>query len=275
MFQVTAVNLSADARTPVERGGPVEIGSLTPRELTALLETFTEIDPVENMRADCEIRVQYRRQRFLIRTDARKLHLQDARNLGEPAYVLTPAEIIAELDGSAAARRTTPPIPVPSASYASAGYATLTPSDNGTRSPTELPVPDAPPERRSSRVLMAVVVLLAGFAGYRLWSTRPDAGLPPLAPLARSERATQDAALTGVYMTGQEPGRHGIVILGDGRLKLFRVHGPTTPGVIHGTYELGRLDSALYLSTDQPGGRIKVLDGPALQFCGETYARIP
>ena len=72
-----------------------------------------------------------------------------------------------------------------------------------------------------------------------------------------------------------EPGQHGLVILGDGRLKLFVVNAQAAPGVVYGTYRLGRLDGKLCLSTDQPGGLITLRNRETLVYCGENYQRIP
>jgi hypothetical protein len=76
-------------------------------------------------------------------------------------------------------------------------------------------------------------------------------------------------------MTGSELGQYGIVILGDGKLKLFRVHAQAAPGVVYGTYQLGRIDGKVSLATDQPGGVIRVIDRDTLSYCGDTYRRIP
>jgi len=269
MFQVSVVNLSADARTPIDRGGLVDLGSLSAGELTALLGAFVEVDAADNMKADSEIRVQYRRNRFIVRTGGRKLFLQDARNLTEPAYVLTPPEIIAELDGSAAAKRTVPPMPI---NLPRGQGLSSTPSPRATVEDDSVPEGE---DRRWRWGLLLLVFVLGGYVGYSKWSSRATAAGPAAVALPASERITQDAALTGVYMTGADPGHHGIIILGDGKLKLFRVNTQAAPGVIYGTYKLGRLDGKLCLATDQPGGNIKVLDGQSLEFCNEVYKRIP
>lgn len=270
MFHVTVVNLSRTARTPIEGGGPTDLGNLSATELIALLEGFIEVDPVENMKAEPEVRVQNRRNRFIVRTGQKKLFLQDARNLAEPAYVLTAAEIIAELDGSAEAKRTAPPFPTAQRAEEPAAF-----GDTG----SGIPLPPRPPERAPSFpwIPLLLVLLLGGYMGYTQWTSRAgaDSAAPTLAPLPTAERLAEDAALTGVYMTGPEPGQHGLVILGDGKLKLFRVNAQAAPGVVYGTYQIGRLDGKLCLATDQPGRLIKVIDRQSLEYSGESYQRIP
>lgn len=268
MFNVTLVNLSPDARTAKEHGGPVNLGQISAEELVGLLETFTQIDPVTNVTADPEIRVQTRRDRYIIRTGQKKLTLHDARNLSEPAYTLSVAEIIAELDGSAAARRTAPPMPF----VVREGGEVV--SDESLARAEITPMPIAAP-RPWPFALLGVAVLLGGYIAYSELFDQEVAARPALAALTPTERLTEDSALTAVYMTGNEPGQHGIVILGDGKLKLFRVNAQAAPSVVNGTYQLGRRDSKLCLATDQPGGLITVAERDSLRYGGETYQRIP
>jgi hypothetical protein len=268
MFNVTLINLSPDARTVVPDSGPVNLGSIPADELVRLLETFAGIDELQNSKADPEIRVQVRRDRFIVRTSNQKLILQDARNLAEPAYVLSAGEIIAELDGSAAARRTAPPIPLPVFSGSDR------PDDAPTATGTEL-LPPVVVEPSWPWALIGLVLLLGGYIGYAAWTGRAAAALPRLAPLTQAERQAEDAVLTGVYTTGSAPGQHGIILLGDGKLKLYRTFAQAAPGVVYGTYRLGRLDAKLTLATDQPGGVITVRDRDTLEFCGELYRRVP
>lgn len=266
MFNVTVVNLATDAGAANVGGGPVTLGEVDARELRALLEAFAGLDPVENVRADPEIRIQYRRDRFIVRTGQRKLFLQDERKLSEPAYVLTAGEIIAEIDGSAAAKRTTPPMPLRLASEHEAPAV-----------PLPVPAVATPAPSLGWRIgLIAIVLLLGGYVAYGHWAGAARNEQPELVPLGASERLAEDGALTGVYTTGgSEAGQHGIVILGDGKLKLFQNNAQAAPGLLYGSYEFGRRDGKVCLATDQPGGLIKVLDRDTLEFCGEMYRRVP
>jgi hypothetical protein len=268
IYSVTVVNLDATAQSAVEGGGPLELGQLTAAEVTALLDTFAELDAVQNQKADPEIRIQTRRDRFFVRTGQKKLFLYDARRPSEPAYVLSTAEVIAELDGSAAAKRTAPPI----AYSPNSGTAFAT--DGSTRD-SDLPPPPPPrPPAPPPYALMAVVALLAGYIGYAEFTApRREAG-PALAPIAATERLTEDTNITGVFMTGSEPGHHGIIILGGGKLKLFRVNAQSAPSILEGTYTLGRLGSKLAIATNQPGGVISVAERHTLEYCGMKFQRI-
>lgn len=243
------------------------MGTLSGDEMRALLATFQTLDSLQNLKADPEIRVQARRDRFVVRTGQNKFFLQDVRNMSEPAYVLTLDEVMAEFDGSAAAKRA---ILSPSAEPLSGriGGDTVPP----------MPVETAALSVESPRrpwALLAVVLLLGGYIGYAEWSASRGGDEPAVVPLTKTERLAEDAALTGVYTTGSEPGQHGIVILGDGKLKLFQNNAQAAPGVVYGSYQWGRVAAQLCLVTDQPGGLIKVVGREAVEFCGEIYKRVP
>ena len=272
MFHVTLVNLSADARHGEPNGGPRRTVELSADALVALLEVFAEIDAHENNEADAEIRVETRRNRFIVRTAQRKLFLHNPRDLSEPAYVLTAREIIAELDGTAAeARRTTPPVPTPEP--AAVDVPASKGGDDGEFLKALPPRPIAEPPTFPS-VLAALVMLLGGYVVYtEFFAARGD---PPvaLAPVAAAELGAEEASLLGSYLTGPEPGRHGIVILPGGRLELFQVNARGGPSTVYGTYAKGRKNGDLVLRTDQPGGLIKVISRDTIEYCGETYQRI-
>ncbi|MBI5771529.1 MAG: hypothetical protein HZA93_27395 [Verrucomicrobia bacterium] len=265
MFNVTVVNLTADARHAAIHSGPCPLGQLSADELVGLLQTFAEIDPVENNDADPEIRVEQRRQRFVIRTAQKKLFLHNPRDLNEPAYVVSAREIIEELDGTAAARRTPPPFAYPTDAAQASG---------GSAFPQEIAPTPLPGPRSRPIGLIALVFVLAGYVAYAELTRHREGQAPALTPLTATELAAEEPALTGAYMTGAEPGQHGIVVLGSGKLELFQVNARGGPGTVHGTYQLGRKDGGLRLATDQPGGMIAVSSRDTLEFCGETYKRV-
>ena len=268
MFKVSVVNLTADARTATGGTGSRDLGQCTADELLVLLNNFAELDAVQNNDADPEILIQSRRDRYVVRTAQRRLFLQDSRHLSEPAYTLSASEIIEELDGTAAARRTTPPMAITPTPFGEA-------SSGGTAPAEEIAALPESATRPWPFALIGLVLLLGGYIAYSEWSGRPGSRQPALAPLTQAERAAEDSALTGVYMTGSEAGQHGLVILGDGKLKLFQVNAQAAPGTIYGTYRFGRLDSKICLATDLYGGLITVASREALEFCGETYKKIP
>lgn len=263
LYHVILINLAPDARSfaalsHIERR---EVGT---EELELLLRNFCEVDPMENTSADAEIRVQVRRESYLLRTEQKKLILYDVHRRDLPAQVFSVEEVMAELDGSAAATRNQ-----------SVKEARAEIESGGSTLPL---LPPAPPAVASKPRLIALavtaVVLLAGIvflAGPSGRDGRPE-GFVQLEP---AERVGLEARLNGVYLTGNEPGQHGIVVAGPRELKLFELGAVEAPRVVYVSYQLGRMDGKLCLATDQPGGVIEMTANGNLAYCGETYQRIP
>ena len=136
-------------------------------------------------------------------------------------------------------------------------------------------VPTAAPSKLRVIAMTITVVLLLGAI---LYLSAPFAdsdvrtGFVPVKPAERNGLAR---SLTGVYLTGSEPGQHGIVLGGPGELKLFELAAIEAPRVVFATYELERVGPMLCLATDQPGGMIEVPGNDTLVYCGEIYQRIP
>ena len=260
MYDVALINLAADARaaalTSVERPG------LTDAELKTLLGAFCEIDAVDSATASPEIRVKVRNESFLIRTGQKKLMLYDVVHRELPAIVVSVDEAMAELDGSApAARRMAYP-----------------PAEAG-RQGSVAPVPAGFPAAAASGPRLAVMGVLAvallGALGY-LRLARGDAAHPaPFDPVGSAESVGLQAALAGVYLTGNLPGSHGIVFVRANEIKLFELGALAAPRVVHASGRLGRAGPQLVVATDQPGGLITVTDRDTLVYGGEAYRRIP
>ena len=262
MYNVILINLAPDARSFVSLA-QIERRGVGTEELVVLLRNFCEVDPVENTTADAEIRVQVRNESYLIRTEQGKLILYDAHRRDLPAQIFTVDQAMAELDGTAAAHRTQTILAV----RAEAESAQITPVRSERASP-------APGKPRLFALTATVVVLLAAI----IYLTEPfggDGRLEGFVRVERAERAGLEAKLTGVYLTGNEPGQHGIVVTGPGELKLFELDAVEAPRVVYATYQLGRVGPKLCLATDQPGGVIEVTADGNFTYCGEAYQSVP
>lgn len=264
MYNLTLINLSPDARTAaINEGGNLELKGVSAEDLRVLLETFCEIDAVQNVTADPEIRIKTRQETYLVRTGQKKLFLYDVLDREAPAQVLTPEQVLAELDGSAMAGRTVAPFMMPGM----AAYAAPTPA------PIAAPR-DALNWRRVS--VMAVFALgLGGAIFYLQESTFSRAETALFQPAEAAELSRLQGSLAGVYMTGALAGDHGIVLSTTGELKLFEVNARAAPGVVFASARIGRSGDKLVLATNQPGGLIEVSGDGALLYCGETYRKIP
>lgn len=264
MYNVTLVNLTADARA-VAPHAHVDLRAAGSDTLQSLLRNFCEIDPIENSAADTEIRVQVRNDSYLIRTEQRKFILYDARNRELPGQIFTVEQVMAELDGTAAAARNQGIL------LARAGAG---PAETAMVAGPVSPPAETPNHPRLIGLVVTAGVLLAAI----VYLAAPFAagGSPAgFSAVDSGERAGLEAALTGVYLTGNEPGQHGIVVTGPRELKLFELGAVEAPRVIYVSYQLGRVDAILCLATDQPGGLIEVRADRSLVYCGEVYQRIP
>lgn len=264
MYDVTLINLTSDARA-VAGDAQVELGDVSPAALGSLLRNFCEIDPIENAAGDTEIRVQVRHEKYLLRTEQKKLILYDVNRRDLPAQMLAVEQAMVELDGSAAAARNQAILQARAeAAPVAAGPV--------------LPV-SAPPPAPASRARVIALSLTAGLLlAAIIWLVAPfgDGGPPPgFVPAGSGELDKLHAALTGVYLTGSEPGQHGIVIMGPGEMKLFELGTVEAPRVVYADYQLGRIGAKLCLATDQPGGVVEVAPDGNLRYGGETYQRLP
>ena len=258
MYNVTLINLAADARSAADSFGYIERTGLTDAELRTLLQSFSEIDAVENAVAAPEIRMKVRNESYLIRTGEKKLMFYDIIHRELAALVLTVDEVMAELDGSA-----------PGARSASFTHFLAVP---------EVPYVPTPPVAVASKPrLLALGTATLVLVGAILWSRFGDRPAVPVSfhPVLSSEVTELLPSLTGVYLTGNLPGHHGIVFNSAGELKLFELSALTAPRIVYASGELGRSGPRLVWATDQPGGLIEVVDHDTLIYCGESYRRVP
>ncbi|SDS38705.1 hypothetical protein [Opitutus sp. GAS368] len=264
MYNVTLVNLSANARS-VAGQTHIELRDVKSDALQELLRNFCEIDQIENAAGDAEIRIHVRHEKYLLRTEQKKLILYDVHQRELPGQMLSVEQAIQELDGTAAATRRESILQA----RAEAGP--------GAIPGPLLPITPAPPAASKPRViglLAMAIVLLAAI----VWLAAPfgsDDSPPGFAPIVPEELDSVQTALLGVYMTGSEPGQHGIVVTDPGELKLFELGAEEAPRVVYAGYRLGRISPKLCLVTDQPGGVIEVTADGNLHYCGEVYQRIP
>ncbi len=262
-YNVSLVNLDANLRPVAGSLATIERPGISESDLRTLLLSLCEIDAVENAVAEPEIRVRVRNESYRILTGQKKLMLFDAIRRELPALVLTVEEAMAELNGSAAAAR----------HAAVLQYSDVIPGETVTQ-----PTPVHSVERASMPrlvVLGAAALALVGALVYlQLGRDRPiaPAAFQPVTP---AEAAELQNSLAGVYMTGNQPGQHGIVFNTAADVKLFELGALAAPRVVYASGTLGRTGSHLALATDQPGGLIEVTGHDTLTYGGEIYRRIP
>lgn len=105
MFHTTLINLDPDGSRASSELGSQCVGELSAEELVALLHQFRALDPLQNVEADPEIVLERRRRKHIVRTAKGRLFFYDARNVLEQTLVLTPEEIVTEMESSPAVSR--------------------------------------------------------------------------------------------------------------------------------------------------------------------------
>ncbi len=275
-YHVTLINLSADAQSVVE-DTKLDRRGVADDEMRRLLETFCTIDPVANATTEPEVRVLVRAESYLIRTGQNKLLLYDARNHEAPGEILTVDQVMAELDGSALAAWAAS-IPEQTVTPEEASSPILSsptaPTDNDSFPVPVLRPPDPPQSVPRLIALLALVIGLAGTIFYLRFAGLDNATPAGFNRVAATEAAELQESFAGTYLTGPQPGQHGIALTAGGEVRIFELRAVEAPRVIHATGTWGRIGPALAVATDQPGGLITAPNPETLVYCGETYRRI-
>lgn len=255
MFQVTTVNLSSDTLSASPNLGSADLGDLSVEEMTALLERFSQLDPQQNEDAEPHLLVTARAGRFVIRTDQGKLFLRNARDVSEPfASQLPIPELIAYIDREL----TSPPFAVTSGSgnpLSAAANAKATPHTG-----------------------IAVAILAAGLSlnGYTLFSVfyRQSVNEKTAVTLLtdQAELNAQKQSVVGTYATGNQAGDRIIVVGNDGKVSFSEIGGAGSLNEGSDSYQIGRHDRRLCLST-VGSGIVDILNIDTLIYFRDTYRR--
>jgi hypothetical protein len=284
MYRVSLNHLDPKTIRPTLEIGIREHGKLSEGDLRALLTRFCQIDPTENAAMEPEVRVELKGDRYILKTGSGKIHFYDARDRQAPALVLTPGELLAELK-----RLAPPPRSValvieepPEAAAIDYPLPVEPPVARSVDLPGNqdelayVPPPPPPPSRRVPILAVTLVLLIGALVAVWFRSRETVSGSEPAVQLlSAADAAAAQRALVGVYMTGGEPGRHGIAIAEDGTAKFFRLNAQTAPSVVFDSVRLAQRGSSPVALVDRLGTVIEVTSRDTLVYCGETFRRIP
>lgn len=264
MLRTTLVNCDPDAALVSSDLGKRCLGDLEPFAVVILLEKFAAIDPVLNAVVDPEVVIETTRHKFIVRTGQGRLFLYDLRNALEPAIVLTPEEVVAELDGSAARARSRVRIIRP----------VETREEPEPVAPQSLPLAGLRPPHRLA--LLSTALCLTIYLVNPHLTAEAAAPLPEFMPAA-SGKPTEVlcAEIAGVYLTGSTPGHHGIALRPDGTMKLFQINASGTPSSFNDTYRVGDIGGQVCVLGAAPNRLIRRIAKDSLSYGGETYQRLP
>ena len=265
MFRVTVVNFEPATGQASSEIGSCSLGEIGAAELLDLFTRLRAVDPIQNVEAEPEIRIEIRRQRYVVYTGQQHLYFHEAWNAAEPARVLLPEQIIGELDGTAAAARKQ------FVEDRARGVKTAPAVVEPPRAPKRPPMP--PKVRRA--ILTTVLLTLSVYVAEPLLSATRDsaaAGFEPISDPKQLSAYQED--LAGVYMSGSQPGHYGIALSADGTMKFFQLNARGIPGVIRDTFRVGRIDGRLCVMGSLPGGPMVLVGKHTISYSGETFERL-
>ena len=217
-------------------------------DLTVLLDAFCEIDPVENEEFDPSIVAAGRGAKLIVRTSRGRLQVYDIRDHSAPAIEMTVAGIIERLD------RMMPE----------------------TRSPFAIPEPEQPaptaPHRGIAFAMLIVGLVLNGYILYSVFYVESVNKKPEVTLITDAdELKTREAAVAGVYATGNHTGDRVIEVIAAGQLRFYEIGAKGPINDTKDTYRFGRHDGLLCLSTGESG--VVDLVGDTLVYYRDVYQR--
>jgi hypothetical protein len=222
-------------------------GRISAAELSALLESFLQVDPADNAEFDPHLVVNGPAARLIVRTNHGKLYAYDARDPISPAQEVTPNGLLYRLNQHADSR--------------------------APEAPPDFVVPTRPPPHHGIAFAMLVVGLaLNGYILYSVFYVESVDRKVEVKLLADTGEAQgKQDALAGTWVTGRGTGDRVIEVLANGNIRFYEIgaKGPINDG--SDTYQVGRHDGALCLSTVENG--VVDVAGETLVYYRDVYQR--
>lgn len=227
MFNVTLLNLSADARVASPRFGSSALGEIGETAFIALLESFSLLPTLQVHESEPQITVETHVGKYIVRTGQGKLFLYDARDNAEPYAELSATELAQQISGA------------PSAEPAAA---------------PEAAAPSRTPHRGIAIGMLAAGLCLNGYTLYSVFYI-DDVNQKPAVKVITdiTELAARQAAVVGRYTTGNEAGDRYIIVGADGRVRFGEISASRARPESGDTYRIGRYEEQLCLTTPDSG----------------------
>ncbi len=254
MFNVTLVNLSADASAADTAHDRSDLGELPAAQVQALLEQFARLDAVSNADAEPQINLSVRSGKFIVRTGRGKLFLYNARDSAQPYAELTAAEIVSQLLGEAGA---------------AAEGDVADPAD-----PAAQPAGRPRPANRGIAVaILAAGLAVNGYTAYSAFNTQTVNTRPAVTLVTDpAEAANRLREIAGTYATGSRPGDRVIEIRADGTalFSAFGAKGARSYG--SEPFKLGRHGGKFALAL-RDAGLIEIQNLDTVVYYRDIYRR--
>ncbi|WP_414660802.1 hypothetical protein [Horticoccus sp. 23ND18S-11] len=261
MIRTTFENFDPDTGRASLDIGERRLGELEKARVVEWLVRFRSVDPIENVEAEPRIVLETRRQKRFVTTGIGRLYVHDPRNRLAPMIVMTPEEIIGEIDGSTALERSR---------LLAERCRRLVASRVFLPKP---PPPDTPQRTRFQVALSVVALLLATYCLYPYFTIRAASPTAYEAITDPKLIESYSQELAGVYLTGNQPGHHGITIGVAGTLTLFQLNDRAEPSLLRDRYQFVRVDGQICLLGTLPGSLLRPLRNRTLSYAGEFYQR--
>ncbi len=246
MYRVTIHHLEPDGRRTDAAEESVDRGELTASELTLLLDAFVEIDPVENEQHDPHVVAAGRGAKLIIRTSRGRLQVYDVRDHAAPGIEMNVGSIIERLDRSS-------------------GTASAQTEE------AEQPEPTAP-HRGIAFAMLLVGLALNGYILYSVFyveSVNKKLEVKLLTDMG--EVKAKEAALAGIYATGNHTGDRVIEVDASGQVRFYEIGSKGPINDSKDSFRVGRHDGLLCLSTPDSG--VVDLVGETLVYYRDIYQR--
>jgi hypothetical protein len=249
MYRVTSTHLGPDARRTRTADDELDRGEMSVEELTLLFDSFVEIDAADNEEHDPYVSITGRGAKLIVRTSRGRLQVYDARDHAAPAVEMTVPAIFQRLDKGS--YETNSPFPSPDG-------------------PQQLP-PTAP-HRGIALAMLVVGLALNGYILYSVFYVESvNKKVEVKLVLDPDEIKAKVAAVAGVYATGGRTGDRVIEVDSAGGVRFYEIgqKGPINDS--KDTYQVGRHEAYLCLSTRDNG--VIDLVGDTLVYYRDVYSR--
>jgi len=246
MYRVTTSHLGPDARRIRMGAEDIDRGEISASDLTVLLDGFMEIDPSDNEEHDPHITVSGRGAKLIIRTSRGRLQVYDVRDHAAPAVVMTVAEVLQRLDRV---------------------FESAPPHSKGDGQPA----PTAP-HRGIAFAMLVVGLALNGYILYSVFYVESVNKKPEVTLISDAdELKTRQASVVGIYATGSKTGDRVIEVDSTGHVRFYEngLKGPINDS--KDTYQIGRHDGTICLSTVESG--VVDLVGDTLVYYKDVYQK--
>jgi hypothetical protein len=247
MYRVTSTHLALDGRHTRTNDDELDRGELSTEELTLLLDAFVEVDPADNEENDPYVSISGRGAKLIVRTSRGRLQVYDVRDHSAPAAEMTVPAILERLD------------------RVSETNSPFGPADAGQPAPTA-------PHRGIALAMLVVGLALNGYILYSVFYVESVNKKVEVKLITDADEIrAKEAALNGVYATGTRTGDRVIEVDSAGQVRFYEIGLKGAINDSRDTYQIGRHDAILCLTTKENG--VIDLVGDTLVYYKDVYQR--